>query len=494
MFTSIETRQFCNRRFVSPSIDKKKKDVKKTGLGYSYFIAFSASLFMLLPGLSFSWPSVCIQKLYEKDPSLNPLGRQATIQEIAWITSLHNLGAIIAPLFCGMISYQLGKKNTILLFAVPHFLSNIILIFANHVWHFYVARFLMGVTTGCAYTIVQIYVVEVVPTNHRGRACSISNFLVSLAQDFLFLIGPYVTITILSAMSLVPTVLLFVLFGKFSPESPYHFVAKGDLGAAEEILIKTRDARDVSNELNSIIKDIGEHKGFSWKEFIMSKGARKSFILMACLVFFQQFSGINCVFAYQQSILAETKSTLSANKSLVIIATVQMISIFITSKLVDMWGRKKLLIFSYAGECLSIFCLGTYFYLLNNNIDVSSLNLLPLFTIITYLFSFKLGSGPLTSVLSVELCPPKYMPILYSLAAFILNLLSYVITLSFPMFWITFGLEVALWGFAITAFMAILFTYFLIPETMGKTFAQIQILLNNNNEVQEKKSLELISV
>ncbi|CAG9856937.1 unnamed protein product [Phyllotreta striolata] len=349
-------------------------------INYSYFVAISVNFMAILAGVGFSWSSPCVPKLSgQTHPAHNPLDHPATIQQIAWITSLHNLGCIVAPLLCGPLTARLGKKRTLLVFAAPQLISNLILMVAKEVPHFYIARFLMGVGTGGATTLIQVYVVEVVPSSHRGRACSFTNWMVTLAQDFVFVLGPYVTIKTLAMVSLVPSITFFVVFGLFVPESPYYFASRRELKEAEAILVKTRRTDNVNEELEKIVRYLNEEKSvkFSLGAMVGSKGVRKSFALAVALIMFQQFAGVNCVFAYQQSILAESESSLPADKSVMVVALMQIIPMILITKLVDTWGRRKLMMLSYAGELVALVMFGGYFFLKSQGVDVSSVFWLP---------------------------------------------------------------------------------------------------------------------
>lgn len=429
----------------------------------------------MIAGIGYAWSSPCIPKLRgQVDPESNPLPQPATIEEISWITSLHCLGAITGPIFTGIIAAKLGKKKTLLLFSIPQITSNLILIFANNVSLFYVARFLMGIGTGCVFSLIPIYVAEISEDTHRGRTSMFLPLMITLTQDFIFIIGPFVTIQILAMISLIPSIIFLVVFGVFVPESPYYFVKKNKLLKAQITLIKTRQTDEVFDELQDIIKFVNESDDkFSLKALIGSKVACKSFFLAFGLMFFQQFNGVNALNSYQQSIFAASKS-LPADKSVMIVASVQLFAIYLVAKLVDNWGRKNLLITSYIGQLLSLLCLGTYFHLQTKGIDISCVFWLPLTSVIIYSMSFKLGAGPVSWTITSEIFPPNYKFILSPLIAFSMTFMSFLVTFVFPRFWAKFSLELTFWIFSGVVACAIPFVIFLVPETKGKTFYEIQ--------------------
>ena len=83
-------------------------------------------------------------------------------------------------------------------------------------------------------------------------------------------------------------------------------------------------------------------------------------------MFTQQFSGINAVMFNLQPIFLKAGSQLDAGISAFIIAMVQVVMTGITVISVDKFGRKPMLLLSGLGSCLSITCLGIFFYLDEN--------------------------------------------------------------------------------------------------------------------------------
>lgn len=443
---------------------------------YILILNIAVNLMSVLAGVGYAWSSPCIPKLTGKvDPDSNPLPQSASVEQISWITSLHCLGAICGPLLTGIVAAKFGKKKTLLLFSIPQMISNILLIFANSVTLFYIARFLMGIGTGCVFSIVPMYVAEITETTHRGRTSMLMPLMITVTQDFVFVIGSYVTIATLAMISLVPSILFLIIFGIFIPESPYYFIKKNDLKEAHTTLVKLRENDDVNDELEDIVKSVNDSESqFSFGAFLKAKTVQKSFFISFCLMFFQQFNGINAIFAYQQSILDESNSPLPADKAVMIVALVSLVAIFLVSKLVDSFGRRILLISSYTGQLLSLLSLGLYFHLQNKNVNIDFLFWLPVTNIIGYMMSFKLGAGPISWTIAGEIFPSNYKFILNPLIAFIMNIMSFLVTFVFPRFWAKFSLEVSFWVFSVVVACALPFVIFMVPETKGKSFIEIQ--------------------
>ncbi|KAG5864335.1 hypothetical protein JTB14_013320 [Gonioctena quinquepunctata] len=452
---------------------------RKKRLWFSYFAATSVNFMTFVAGTGFAWSSPCVPKLTGAvDPAFNPLPHPATIHEISWITSLHNLGSLCGPLFTGYIASRLGKKRTLIMFSIPQVVSNVILIFANDVIHFYVSRFLLGMSTGCVFSIIPSYVAEITEPAHRGRTSMVSSLMVVSAQLFIWVVGPFVTIRTLAMLCLLPSALFLLIFGIYVPESPHYYVMHKQLEKAEEALIKS-GADNVQNELKEIVGAVENSKTtFSFEEFRRSKAAKKSFVMSIALMFFQQFNGHPSIAAYQQTIFDSTKSESGGEKSVMIAGVVQLLSTLLTVKLVDRVGRKKLLVCSYSGLLASLSFLGVYFYLEGKKVNMDSFSWLPIVCVLLNVSSFKMGSGPISWTIVGEILPPNLRYYLNGTAAFAMTLFGFLCTLLFPIISSHLGMCWTLWTFSGIIVCALLFVIYIIPETKGKSLQEIQGMLN----------------
>ncbi|KAJ8915981.1 hypothetical protein NQ315_016658 [Exocentrus adspersus] len=449
--------------------------------GYIYFSVLSVNLMSMVCAIGYAWTSPALPKLDGKlGTENNPLSRPTTVLENSWITSLHSLGAAFCPLFIGIVANKYGRKNTLIIFSLPMLASNVLLIFANTVPHFYIARLLMGVGTGCVFSVIPLYVAEISSVKNRGFTSMFLSVMMSFQQLLIYIIGPYVTIRILAIISLIPSILFLILFGLFVPESPYYLIMDNRRDEAVKSLTKLRQISEnkAEKEILDIIDSVEKSKtGTSLKDVIKSKIVFKCLYISIGLMFFQQFTGILAILPYLQTIFDATNTSIPGDISVMIIGLLQLLTTSLTSKIVDIVGRKKLLIASNMGVFLSLVSLGTYFYFQANNFDVSKLYWLPISSIITYTICYNFGLGPVVWTIVGELFPPNLKTYLNGIATFFNIMCGFVISMLFPSLSIVLGMAWSVWIFAIfTAFSFAFFALF-VPETRGRTFLEIQCML-----------------
>lgn len=116
-------------------------------------------------------------------------------------------------------------------------------------------------------------------------------------------------------------------------------------------------------------------------------------IISLALMLFQQFSGINAVIFYAQSIFEAAGSTLDPAICTIIVGVVQVIMTVASALLIEKAGRRILLLQSSIMMGICLVSLGIYFSLKENKSDVSNISILPLASVVLFIVCFSLGFG-----------------------------------------------------------------------------------------------------
>lgn len=441
------------------------------------------NLFVMASGTSFAWSSPALAKLKDKNSEDNTLGREITTSEESLIASLYLVGAVVGPPFTSYFSEKIGRKKTMLIFTVPLFTGCILKAFAEEIWIYYLARFLCGTSAATAFTVIPIYVAEIADNSNRGSLGTYVALLTVIGYLFSYGVGPYVSILWLSLGCAAFSVLFFVCLLFIVPESPYYLLAKGleDEALKSLCIFRQKSAEEAKPEMEVMKKTLVllQAKG-NLKELLNSRGLRLALgVLLACFVF-QQFSGNFAVLAYLQPIFiySGNAETLTSQESSIIIGVVKIVACLITPFVIDRWGRRLLLIISCFGVALTLFALGTYFHLLENKEDVSNLQWLPITSLILFVMSFNIGLASVPLLLIGELFPQKYKSAAGAVIIIFSSALSFVIAFSFPYMKDDIGLGPSFWIYAGFSAVGSVFCFFMVPETKGKSFVEIQEMLN----------------
>lgn len=432
-------------------------------------------------GNAFSWSSTVLTSLKSNDTMRNPIGRPITTAEESLITSLVSLGAACGPIAAGFFAEKIGRKRSLLMFAIPMLFAHLILAFATRPVEFYIARFMLGVGAGSVFTVVPMYVGEIAETRTRGFLGCLMGVFLAFGILFVYAIGPFVHLKTFSFLLMTPLGLFLFLFGFFVSESPYYYLTKGMEKEAEISLNKLRNNDPCANlkEL-ALMKDTVEEfagNGSSICDLLKIRSFRKGLTITASLMLLQQSIGVTIVFAYMETIFIASESKFSSSHSTIIVGGIQTIVILFSTSVVDKWGRKLLLVLSCGGCSISLFVLGLFFYMKDQGLDMSTLWFLPILTIIVFTVSFKMGLSALPWTLIGELFSSQSKSTAAAISTTVCVSSAFVTTFIFPTMKQLIGFHYSFWLFSVNALGALLFSLFYIPETKGKDFQEILRML-----------------
>ncbi|CAH1641406.1 unnamed protein product [Spodoptera littoralis] len=453
-----------------------------------YVIAGIANIAIASTGYSMGWTSPVNLKLQANDTS-NPVGEPVTKDQEAWIGSLLTVGAIFGPFLGGFAASKIGRKWGLLSTSIPLFIGWILIAATNSVGMIYGGRIFWGLAVGMLFTISPMYCAEIATDDSRGALGSFLQAFITLGYLLIYGIGPYVSYMVIAYVGIIFTA-VFVVGFFFMPESPFYYLAKGDREAAANCLakIRGRSHAGVQDELDKMAADVTASMEKTATVADVFRGSNfKAFYISCALVFFQQFSGINAVLFYMTNIFEAANSSLDSAVATIIIGVVQVIASCITPLVVDRLGRRILLLISASGTAIGLGLLGMFFILADKGSPVvSSIGFLPILSLVLFIVTYCWGLGPLPWAVMSELFPIEVKAIASPIATAFCWVLSFLITRYFSAIATALGMGGTFFIFGACCVAAFFFTLFLVPETKGKSFQEIQDILSGRPSKLEK--------
>lgn len=324
------------------------------------------------------------------------------------------------------------------------------------------------------------------------------------------------------------------------PRSPRWLIMKGKDEEALRVMANASGEELAYSELEAIklsLKSETSKKKIRIKE-IFRPALKTALTIGIVLAAFQQLTGINSVFFYAPMIFEQSGLGVDAAFSQAIyVGLINLIFTIVAMMLIDKIGRKPLLIIGATGIAISMFVLAYGFssatYTINDEIiatlsseiDTAQLDnlrnleftsesefksalsdalgsslatkygsdilkksihlnsTLILAAILAFVASFAISIGPVMWVLFSELFPNRVRAVAISFVGFINSVVSFLVQLVFPWELSNLGATVTFFIYGLFGALGLIFILIKVPETMGKSLEELQVVFSKNKNV-----------
>ncbi|XP_024438902.2 sugar transporter ESL1 isoform X2 [Populus trichocarpa] len=348
--------------------------------------------------------------------------------------SIVTIGGMIGAILSGKMADLIGRRGTMWICQIVCMAGWLAIASAKNAWCVDIGRFVVGVAIGILTYVVPVYISEITPKNLRGRFTSATQLLVCCGFAVTFFAGSIVGWRALSLLATIPNIVQIVcLF--FVPESPRWLAKLGREKEFEATLQRLRGTKSDISEEAADIRDAIETLKHTSDE-------------------------------------ARTLELFQKRYAYAIIIPISIVTIL----LMDLFGRRTLLMASATASCLCSFLVGLSFCFQELHYLKEFTPILTVVGIMGFGCGFALGMSGIPWVIMAEIFPVNIKASAGSLVVLTSWASSWVLTYTF-----NFMLE---WSSAGTFFifsgmcaLTISFIWRLVPETKGRTLEEIQSTL-----------------
>ena len=402
-------------------------------------------------------------------------------------------GSIVGTMFSGVKSDYFGRKASIMISQIIYIMGLLLFRFANGISMLYVGSFLGGYSNSITISSIPMYIGEVSQPRVRKFTGSFLVLINNLCFAATYLIGSLLpwrdTVSIVAVIPFLGFVLFF-----FCPESPTWYVMKCKLELAKETMANLRGSKKVAlMEISKVeaniqmnkegIPDINNSSLLKSRLNIILKGTfiRPCLVISILMAFCWKWSGGAVLFAYTVDILKKLGVPLSPY----LLSTCMgwylflcsLIGVFISSII----PRRKYYIGSAIIVLLGSIIIGAAVHLqryesfnsLSQNYPFIKWS--PVIGMMLYQLGYQTGYISVIFMLLGELLPSNARGMGTSIIAQIHNISTFLAIRSAPACEDLFGIDGLFFMFASVTVFSIIFVYFFVPETFGKTLEEIEL-------------------
>ncbi len=384
------------------------------------------------------------------------------------------IGAAIGAGVSGALGDRLGRRRLVLVAAVIFAVGAIGMAFSPSIAVLVAFRVFAGLAVGAASALVPTYISEIAPTEIRGSLSSMFQLAITigilLAYGVSFALAGAGAWRWMLGLAAVPATLLFI--GMYLvPETPRWLIKNEYMERAREVLRRSQGREDVEQEVKEI-QEVEREESQTGARELLSPWVRPMLIVGLGLAMLQQFSGINTIIYYAPTIIKSTGLGASASiLATVGIGVVNVAFTFVAIWLIDKLGRKKLLLYGLTGMTIGTIILGLGFILPSLSGIVSWITLA---SMLLYIASFAASFGPIVWVMLPEIFPLQIRGSAAGVCSTSNWVANFIVAQSFPILIAALGNTPVFWGLGVICILSMVFIYFIVPETKGRSLEQIE--------------------
>jgi MFS transporter, SP family, galactose:H+ symporter len=382
----------------------------------------------------------------------------------------------VGALTGGRLSDRVGRRLTLLMTSIIFIAGAILCAAAPSLGVLVVGRAIVGLAIGLASTTVPVYISEVSPAKARGWQVSLFQLAITIGILCAYLVDYAFAASAawrwMLGLAAVPGAILG-LGMLFLPESPRWLAERDNTEAARAVLARIRGTASVQAEMDEICGNLRQaQESGRWSD-LFTAAVRPALIIGIGLAIFQQITGINTVIYYAPTIIQSAGISSAAGAILATagIGLVNVIMTVVSMWLIDRLGRRPLLLTGIAGMIVSLGVLGLAFRVMAGN---TALAWVAVVTLMTYVAFFAISLGPIFWLLIAEIYPLKIRGLAQGTSAGANWTFNLLVSITFLTLVEQLGPSWTFWLYGLLAVAAWVFSYYLVPETKGRTLEEIE--------------------
>ncbi|XP_075215646.1 trehalose transporter 1-like protein [Lycorma delicatula] len=449
-------------------------------------------VFFFTVGLVLSMPSIIIGALLNNDKESFSLD----INEASWFGSIIFISQPLAALSSGFYQDMFGRKQLLLFINIPIFIGWILLYFSSSVLYLNCAAILLGLSLGSVEAPAFSYIGEMSEPRLRGMMSLLIGIFTSIGMLIEYFIGALTNWHNTCAISAMFSVLA-IIFMTLIPESPMWLLKQDRYTEAERALCwlrgwvhpskvrkeflalqeyimssdkKSEDIEASNQERDNYLNGRKNHEKcgiFNKLKVLAQANVYRPLRMIMIYMTISYSVSLWGVRQYLIYIFQVIGMPLDPNWVMVITVSWQIIGYFIGMICLRLFGKRVV-------NFLSLFICVVCCYAIGISL-MMGISLMVPFSFFNILF-FAAGFGiiPLPWTLISEVFPLKGRGISIGVTGALSYVLMFIVIKTYPILSSWFQLHGSLYIYGTIGLFGLVYTYFYLPETEGKTLLEIE--------------------
>lgn len=410
-------------------------------------------------------------------------------------SSILATGGIVGALLSGLFARFLGRKRSLLFAGFIFTAASALSALLPPLPVLSACRFALGFAVGVASFVVPLFLSETAPASIRGSMGTLFQLMITIGIFLISLSNVFIAKTFVNPATSLPlmflTITLFAalmfLGGFILPESPRWLMLRGRKDDAIAVLRRTLNTQqEIEKEITEIEQALHGPQGAGFG--IVFRGYFFKVLLVGVLLqVFQQLVGINMMIYYSPTIFgyAGMKGLLAA----MTVPTVNMLFTFPAIRLVEKWGRRKLLYVGGVTMLITMIAAGFAFQSIGSVSDPAMIGGTPkailLLSAILYIFGFAVSWGPVVWLVCSEIFPLEGREVGMTITTMVNWTFAGLVMANALSFMQAHGNASIFYVFAAFCVLSIVFVALFVPETKGITLEEMEFNLKQGVRLRE---------
>ncbi|KAG9949566.1 general substrate transporter, partial [Aureobasidium melanogenum] len=470
--------------------------------------ALAVCLFVTVAAFQFGYDSSYYSGILTMQPFLKIFGHLDPVKGVyvlsaerqSLTTSIINAGEFVGAISSFVIGERLGPRSGLFVSSAAVIIGTLIQVLAPNVGALIAGRLILGYAVGLISCLVPVYIADCAPARFRGALVSMYQYCLGLGL-LLGVIVDYCTkdrtdtasfkipiaVQFVFPVVLVPGLLLFV------PESPRWLVQTNNIDKAKRSIMRLtgKSAERAEEDVTQLRLLQPMSNESSWRGiFTWGPEGRKAYLGCA-LQALQQATGINFITGYGIVFFFQIgiDNPFLIQMGLYLVA---MPAVWMSQYAIEKFGRRPILIISGLLTFAVLIIMGGAGLTKHKSTPLEQTIVAMVYI---FLVVFNLGWGPTVWVVTSEIATGPNRSKLFALSTGSNWFFNWVVSFSFPYL---FNADAAGMGakigflYGALTLCAVVWVYFLLPETSGLSLEQIQMAFEAGASPRSFKESALI--